>query len=126
MKKISHVQSTKSEMLLNAIAVQVEFGYSEEEYYGLIYELGVEFIQEIFPSSQKAQACFLYDKTFWSWWRLTFFNWEKELINFFHEYQEESTRAIYELEMQVLAHDSSTESKFQNILKIKHGQSITA
>lgn len=132
MKKISHVQSTKSEMLLNAIAVQVEFGFSDLEYKEFIYDLGVEFVKTVFPTSNANQEYCLRNKLFWNWWRLIFFSWEKDLINFLYEEKDiydffsESPRGFYEAEMKTLAHDSITESQFQNILKIKHGQSITA
>lgn len=117
MKK-THINSRRSEMLLNAILVQSEYGYSTQEYNEFIFNLGTEFLSVVYPDHLKTKQNFSNEKSYWNWWRNVFFNWEKELIEFFQEHKVPSDKTLFEMEMKVLAHDRTTEVEFQTYVKL--------
>lgn len=124
--KTSHVNNIRTEMQLNAAAVQTGFEMTELEYKEFVFNLGCQFIENVFPQSKELQSKFLYEPLYWAWWRNIYFMWELEFLNFIFEHQLPADKNDYLSEMEVVAHDGLTEHKFQNLLKIKSNGQKTA
>src|SRR5690554_820032 len=117
--KTTHVNNIRTEMQLNALAVQQGFEMTELEYTEFIFNMGCKFIENVFPHSKESQIQYLYEPLYWAWWRNIYFMWELEFLYFIFEHQLPADKRDYLSEMEVVAHDGLTEHKFQNLLKIK-------
>jgi len=119
-KTITHIQKQRLEGEMVKDYVLKRLGISELVYNTMVYEFGMEFLDQL---NVVYYIEYAYHKSFWKWWRAEWHIWQQDLVKFLLDKNKKITFEIFYEEMQVLAHDGQTELSFQNYLKIyKNGR----
>lgn len=117
-KQITHIQKQRLEGEMIKDYVMNHLGISELEYNTMVYDFGMEFLEQL---NVVYYIEYAYHKSFWKWWRAEWHIWQKDLVKFLIENDYELTLELFRLEMNVLSHEELTNRSFENYLKIyKH------
>lgn len=123
MKTITHIDKQRTEGIVNPLLVQKKFKLSEMEYKQLIYNLGIQFLQEVYVNDQWSVATFERSVYFWKWWKNEFIQWELGLMMYIESNQKEVDKDYYNYCMDNLANHDSTYESFETFLKL-YGSTI--
>ncbi len=119
-KQITHIQKQRLEGEMIKDYVMNHLGISELEYNTMVYDFGMEFLEQL---NVVYYIEYAYHKSFWKWWRAEWHIWQQDLVKFLIENDYELTLELFRLEMNVLSHEELTNRSFENYLKIyKNGR----
>jgi hypothetical protein len=120
-KPITHIQKQRLEGEMIKDYVINHLGISELEYNTLVFELGMEFLEQLNVIYYIENA---YKKSYWMWWKSEWHIWQQDLVKYIIEHDVQNfDYGLYFEEMRVLAHDGNTELSFETYLKIyKNGR----
>jgi hypothetical protein len=114
-KPITHIQKQRLEGEMIKDYVMEHLDLSVLEYNTLVYDFGIEFLQQLNVVYYIEIA---YNKSFWKWWRAEWHIWQQDLMNFLFENDYELTLELFRSEMNVLSHEELTNRSFENYLKL--------
>jgi len=124
MKTITHIEIQRQEGVTNRAFVQRSLSMSEETYNTNVFEMGIVFLNEIYPENDKIYLPLFIDASrsivFWKWWKAEWHIWEQDLLKFLSDHHVEMMHDMWYQEMLQMAHDDATELSFYNFLKMRN------
>lgn len=123
-KTITHIATIRTDRVLNAVWICETFGISELDYKTMIYDLGMNFLDNIFGFNTKRGMNYACTSYYWQWFKSEHLVWESDLIQFIQDHRPRITTELYTSEMEVLIHDRTTQESFNNFLKFFNHKSI--
>lgn len=120
--KQAHIQRQRVEGAQVKAFIKKELNLSELHYNTMQYELGLLFLQEIFPIENaiyyKYHIYHERQKTFWLWWKAQWHIYLQDYVKFIIEHDVNIDYGMFEEEMMQLVHESMTETSFYTYLKL--------
>jgi hypothetical protein len=118
MKTITHIDTQRTEGIVNPLLVQESFSFSEIEYKQFIYELGLRFLKEFYGQDDLAIQMVERSIYFWKWWKNEYLQLEKKLYDTFYEAKIDPEKENFKGAMtQLIIHQFTFES-YLTFLKI--------
>lgn len=124
--ELSSKQTTHESFMVEAgnvkQIVETQTGISDFDYKLAIYEMGLKFLEQIFPSdSPTYKKYFAYiesQKTYWKWFRSEWHLFEQDLIKFMLENKIPINYTVWQKEMDFICQNKKIENSFQNYIRI--------
>lgn len=118
MKTITHIDTQRTEGIVNPLLVQESFSFSEIEYKQFIYELGLRFLKEFYGQDDLAIQMVERSISFWKWWKNEYLQLEKKLYDTFYDHKIDPEKENFKGAMtQLIIHQFTFES-YLTFLKI--------
>jgi len=86
----------------NRQSIEQVIGLSTMEYNEFQFEMGIGFLERLFPRNTEYEKYFqLYsqDKSFWKWFRAEFSIWEDDYLRFTEKHKKERTMEAFRLDI---------------------------
>lgn len=98
---------------------------TEMEYKYLVFDLGIQFLQELFQEDEHWFQDFSYSKSYWNWWMIEWHHQEDNMIKVMSSHAIRLTRQQWFEWMGELVHAKKTEHGFQNYLKHHQNEKLS-
>jgi len=118
MKTITHIDTQRTEGIVNPLLIQESFSFSEMEYKQFVYELGLKFLKEFYGQDDLAIQMVERSIYFWKWWKNEYLQWEKDLLNYITRNDLLAVKENYVEVMSNLLLDQLTFESYLTFLKI--------
>lgn len=112
------------EYAFNRQTIQEMLEFNDLQYYEVVFESGMFFLESVFKRDQLIVNKIAFERTFWSWWKIEFSNWEKELLSDLLYHRLILNEECWMMEIDALIKDRITYQGFKNYLKLFHNVRI--
>lgn len=118
MKTITHIDTQRTEGIVNPLMVQESFSFSEMEYKQFIYELGLRFLNEFYAEDTASIEIVERTVHYWKWFKSEHLQWEKLFINEIEKENLIAKKSDYLYIMQNVITDKTTFESYLTFLKL--------
>lgn len=82
-ENITHIEQVRQRYRNNQSTIQAALGWNELEYYCQEFNVGMEFLEGLYPPDTEFEKYRIYhsrSEEFWRWWHMVFKNYEAQVI----------------------------------------------
>lgn len=112
MKHTRKIRSELNQQYILKLGIVSEFDYKLK-----IFDLGIQFLQELFTEDEHWFQEFSYSKNYWNWWLFEWKHQEDNMIKIMDHHHMKIDRGKWNEWMEEMIHSKSTEHGFQNYIK---------